>query len=648
MGAPKGLFAQQLNRAAAQRGGLDGVYQDLSDHFTRLLQRLYPVWTVLGPGLSDPAHIEIHSRTVYMDSDRLLGRRDEILAGRLDRWRILVTIGVGVHETLHAKHTKRWVVEFDADCDDDQLVCDRRLLEEPRMEAWGCRDHPPQSIRGRFIRRALSAAVVDVIVPAFVQQVANAALAGQPITRDMCGRAMTYLQARTHYDVVDPGALAALQPIWQRVLGAGDIKALDDLYARAIWIPDGDNDALSRAAQQYRQIIGPPDPPHSSPRGDTGQGAGSGRAEPNAGQRHADDGDGHGQRPSQGSGKSSGQASNKESNAPGGAAAGGSDATHDTAADCCDGGGQAPSAGSLKDALEHALGQARDGQLAQLNEEINLNDLLQHTSTPTANAGKGRGTGAPSGRIPDRGVDRPPFADERAQANRYADRLAKARALGTRQIDKRTPGGRFNPRAYVRGAAQRQRGAPVTSHPWQIVRRQHAPIQEPHVALIIDTSGSMGMYEYALGPIAWIVQDGLRQFGGRCAIALFGNGAELLCDGSKPMRQVPGIKVGGGTAFAADAICLVCEHLEMENRRRPRFVYILSDGGWYDTATGVAKIGWLAEQDVPTIHLSIGIEPLSVQADRVSVLTDPASALDVIAQDTVAALRAANRPPALG
>ena len=81
-----------------------------------------------------------------------------------------------------------------------------------------------------------------------------------------------------------------------------------------------------------------------------------------------------------------------------------------------------------------------------------------------------------------------------------------------------------------------------------------APIQEPHVALIIDTSGSMRALEYALGPIAWIITDGLRQIGGRCAIALFGSSAELLTDGTQRLRHVPAIRTGGGTAFAGDAL----------------------------------------------------------------------------------------------
>jgi len=78
----------------------------------------------------------------------------------------------------------------------------------------------------------------------------------------------------------------------------------------------------------------------------------------------------------------------------------------------------------------------------------------------------------------------------------------------------------------------------------------------------------------------------------------------------------------------------------MTNPRRPRFAYVVSDGGWWDTPAGVERIRWLAEHGVRTIHIAIGVAPLSVEADRIVVITDPADALDRIAGDTVAALRA--------
>jgi hypothetical protein len=182
------VFMQQLHRAAAQRGRLDPVYQDLSDHWTLVLQRLYPVWALIGPGLSDPGHIEIHSRTVYLDSEALLGSRSTIAAGQLEQRAILRCFGVALHETLHAKHTKRWAIEHDLELSesddpaDRQLAVDRRLLEEPRMEAHGVREFPPDTLRGRFVRRALQAAVTDVILPAFAEQVMTAAVPGQRAT----------------------------------------------------------------------------------------------------------------------------------------------------------------------------------------------------------------------------------------------------------------------------------------------------------------------------------------------------------------------------------------------------------------------------------------------------------------------------------
>jgi Mg-chelatase subunit ChlD len=600
------VFVQQLHRAAAQRGRLDPVFQDLSDHWTQVLQRLYPVWALIGPGLSDPGHIEIHSRTVYLDSDALLGSRAAIAAGQLEQRAILRCFGVALHETLHAKHTKRWAIEHDlelSESDDPaarQLAVDRRLLEEPRMEAHGVREFPPDLLRGRFVCRALQAAVTDVILPAFAEQVMTAAVAGQPLTRDLAGRATVYLHARTHYGIVEPAMLDPLRSVWSAVLGEEDLAALDDLYARVVWIPDGELDRLDEAARAYRQIVGPPDPPPTA----GGASEAGGRADPAGdGGPGEDDGD----------------------QAGGGAAA-----------------------GSLADALEQAIATARAGQLKQLDEDIDLGQVLEHAAASgdrSSELGSGRGTGLPTGRLPDRGVDRPPFPDEVQHARRYATRLRQAITQGTRQIDKRTPGGRFDGRAYARGRAEQAAGRPVTTHPWRITRQVAAPIQEPHVGLIIDTSGSMASYEYALGPIAWILTDGLRQIGGRCATALFGNSAELLADGTRPLVHVPGIRTGGGTAFAGDAIELVSDQLEMTNPRRPRFVYVLSDGGWADSRTGVERIRELAELGVPTIHLSIGIAPLSVECDRITVITDPAQALDQIAADTVAALTARQRRP---
>jgi Mg-chelatase subunit ChlD len=595
-------FARELSRAVAQRGRLDVVYQALSDHWTLILQRLFPVWSVVGPGLADPGHIELTSRTVYLDSDSLLGSREQILAGTLEPQRILATFGVAIHEVLHAKHTKAWVMERDielSDADDETLrqrAVDRRLLEEPRMEATGVREFPDRTRRGKFIRRAIAAAAVEVILPRLAQAVMLEALGAGTVSRDLCGRTMVYLQARCHYGVCDPTRLGPLPGLWAQVLGPDDVARLDDVFARLIWASDGDNNALDRYADEYRAIIGPPPPP-SPESGAVGQKADEGRAGGDAGL-----------------------------------------ATGDGPADL----GQPPPT-SLGEALEQAIREQREGELEQLGEDLDLQTLLEAATKPQRASGRGRGTGLPSGRLPDRGVNRPAMADEVQMARQYARRLHQAREVGLKRIDKRTPGGRFNARAHMRAHAQRTSRVPVTAHPWEITKVVTAPLQEPHVGLVIDTSGSMGSYEYALGPIAWVISTGLREFGGRLAIALFGNGAELLSDGCEQLRLVPGIRTGGGTAFSGDALCLCAGQLELDNPRRPRFMYVLSDGGWADTRAGVEKIHELRDLNVPVLHVSIGIEPLSVEADRISVIQDPASAMDIVAGDTVAALRARRR-----
>lgn len=600
------LFARELSRAVAQRGRLDVVYQALSDHWTLTLQRLFPVWVITGPGLADPGHIELSSRTVYLDSDALLGTREEIVSGVLDPRRILGAFGVAIHETLHAKHTKTWVAEHDIELSESgeetlrQLAVDRRLLEEPRMEATGLREFPEDSRRGRFARRALAAAAVDIILPRLSHALTLQPIAISAVSRDMAGTSIAYLGARCHY-VLDHGQLGPLPALWDQVLGTVDLARLDDLFARVIYARDGDNDALSRYAREYRDIIGPPPP------------SARGQAQDQEQERDGT-GDEHEGQTTSGQREDNGQA-------------------------CV---GQ-PTPQSLGDALEQALEDQRASQLEQLNEDIDLQELLSSAATVDPPKGGARATDLPTSRLPRRGVDRPPCPDEAQMAKQFARRLHQAQDVGLKRIDKRTPGGKFNSRAQMRAHAQRKLSAPVTARPWETTKIITAPLQEPHVGLVIDTSGSMASYEYALGPVAWVLSTGLREFGGKLAIALFGNSAALLSDGSQPLALVPGIRTGGGTAFGGDAIDIVADQLEINNRRRPRLIYVLSDGGWADTEAGVSKIRELRDLDVPTLHISIGIEPLAVECDRISVIDDPAEAMDIVGRDTVEALRARRR-----
>ena len=192
------------------------------------------------------------------------------------------------------------------------------------------------------------------------------------------------------------------------------------------------------------------------------------------------------------------------------------------------------------------------------------------------------------------------FSNDAATPPGCARRSCRGRGRSTSAPGRAVRRPRERPRPRRTGG-----GATGHTHPWRVTRQVAAPIEEPHVGLIIDTSGSMAGYEYALGPIAWILTDGLRQIAGGCATALSGNSTRCRRR-QKPLALVP-VSAPAATAFAGDAVELVSGQLKITNPRRPRFVYVLSDGGWSDTRAGVERIRELSELGVPTIHLSIGI-----------------------------------------
>ena len=126
------------------------------------------------------------------------------------------------------------------------------------------------------------------------------------------------------------------------MLGADDCKALDNLFAQLVWVPDGENEPLSEWARRYRDIIGPPDLPRNA-RG-RGDGHESAVGQPETGGDPSD---------ANGAGRL-------------GPAKGDAD--------------DRPDVGLLKHALERACEQARAGQLQQLDEEIDLAATLKQAA----------------------------------------------------------------------------------------------------------------------------------------------------------------------------------------------------------------------------------------------------------------------------
>ena len=363
------------------------------------------------------------------------------------------------------------------------------------MEAHGVREFPPDSLRGRFVRRALQAAVADVILPAFTGQVLELAAAGQPLTRDLAARATVYLQARTQYGIVDPAPDRA-----GRAVACGARRTRPPRARRPLRQARLDPRRRARAARR------------GGPRVPANRRRARPATERRRGRRRREDPAKAGETPTP-----------AKATAP------------------------TPAVGRSRLARRRARAGDRDRPRRPAR-------TARPRRRPRAGARRAAGQGGERGRIgrTRRAPGRPPAGcPTAASTGRRTPTRCSTHAATPIGCARRSRTARARstsaPRAGGSTAARTRAAVPSRplagrspSHPWRVTRQVRAPIQEPHVGLIIDTSGSMGGYEYALGPIAWILTDGLRQIGGRCATALFGNAASLLADGPARCHAFPG------------------------------------------------------------------------------------------------------------
>ena len=459
------------------------------------------------------------------------------------------------------------------------------------MEAHGCRELPARQ-RPRALRRAsrcrppCSTASCRASPPSSPRP-----RAGRPrhARHGRAARGPTCRRARTTASSSPPRS-PSLQAIWRTVLGADDMRALDDLYARVIWVPDGENDRARprRRASTARSSARPTRRRHARRRRRP-------TAQPRA--RRA--------------------------------------AT----------GRRLPTADVAADALEQLERGSRDRPAAARRGL----DLRHARAAPARRPAARRAAPARArraGRMPDRGVDRPPSPDEIQQARRYATRLRRALATARGGSTSAPPADASTAaptRAAKRSARPGARSARTRGRSRATSARRS---RQPHVALIIDTSGSMSAYEYALGPIAWILTDGLRRSTDARdrAVRQRRQPAQRrhatrcrTCPGSAPAAAPPSPATRSRSPPTNSRWPTAAARASVRAHRRR----LVRHGG-----RRARRSAGCAEHGVPTIHLSIGAEPLSVEAGRICVLTDPADALDLIAADTVAALPPPPRRPA--
>ncbi len=260
--------------------------------------------------------------------------------------------------------------------------------------------------------------------------------------------------------------------------------------------------------------------------------------------------------------------------------------------------------------------------------------------------GGGRGTGLPSGRLPDRGVDRPPFPDEVQHARRYANADAPGDHAGD-AADRQTHPGRSLRRPRVRTgprrAGSRSAGehAPVAGHPAGACSDRGAARRADHRHVRVD--GRLRIrartdrvdHHRRTAPDRRPLRDRTVRQQRRAARRRHQAAGARPRDPHRWRHRIRGRRDRARLRPARDD-----QPTPAPLRLRPLRRWLV--GHHEPASSGSAE---LAELGVPTIHLSIGIAPLSVECERITVITDPAQALDHVAADTVAALTARQRRP---
>ena len=538
-------------------------------------------------GMADAAGlIDLRTSIVYLDGERLLGEPDPYKAAHIAesaRRRLAALGGVLRHEVGHRRHT----LERAQERIPEELRSTWRLLEEPRMEAQLCRC----DARSRALLRCSAEDVVLSELPSAAE--------GAP--RGAGAAALALVYGRAVAGVLRPRQVAPALELAERALGAEDARRLRELVDQVVCVGDDDHERMAELARRFREIVGE-NPPEAGggERSDSSSGAGDG--DPSSSSSAAGSGASGGQ-------GLSGEELDEELERV-------REAVREAAREATDRGGGEPEAHAAADELERDLKRALEGGEPGL-------------------APGGLLTGLPRGSLPAAGERRLPVALERRAAARLGAELRRIKVRATALEGRVVPPGRFTGRGAVRQAAERARGAPLRGEAFRAKVTKPGELFAPHVAVALDTSGSMTAPAPALASVLYVLGHAIRSIGGRLCAAGFGDGFSLIQGAAEPVLGVAAVPCRGGTAFLAEALGLCEGEVDLRSARRPRLAYVVSDGAWVDTEAATQKQRELCKRGVALVHVGIGAAPQTHDSEAEVVTVAEAHELaDVIAAGT--------------
>ncbi len=463
----------------------------------------------------------------------------------------------------------------------EELLERAKWLEEGRMEARLIEGIPR-------VARYLRAAITKILL----EHRPEAPMA--PMSRARAVKGAVLICSRVPAGTLRSADVTDSEALFAEVLGVGDLETVKEIVAEVCAAPDADAiAALSEGARRLAELA--PTEEEESGEGESGEGSGAGESE------------------------ARGEAASWEETSGSLAAAERSARAEAVVVD--------PREGGIDPELRELVREIAEGGAAAAKR--------------LALFGGGHGFGLGPG-IPDAG-GRPPVAIERTAARRLAHALQEARSKRLIREGRVNPPGRFSGRGAMRQASELERGAPVRGLAFATKRTVLAELWQPVVGIAVDVSGSMRPFEGPIASVAWVVHSAVEQVGGRAAVSLFGDEAELLCRPGHRLGEVPEVSAVGGSEDVGDGIELLRSVLPLLDRRRPRLLFLIGDGCWTSAPwaeAGERNIAELRAGGCGVVSIGIGSEPRPHGESALVAVGEPLEIAAVIGSAAVEALGA--------